>query len=181
MVTVVHEPQRVTVTHITTRINVVHDTRRVLVTETTPTLRVVTTTERVLVRGTGAQGPAGQDAGRITVTAGATLQQWSAVTIATDGLAYPADNDNPTHAWQTTGVTYTAALTGEEVQVAIGGAMLDTAPLTWTPGPLYLGENGALTSAVPTGGTDTFHLWVGTALTTTTVLVRPQAPIYLLP
>jgi hypothetical protein len=127
----------------------------------------------------GPQGPQGEpgESGSpaITVTAGESIPAWHAVFIDTDGLAYLADSDDA-HGTAVLGVAKTAALTGETFPVAVDGDYLDTTPVTWTPGPVYIGDTGVLTATPPVAG---YQLWIATALTTTRLLVRPQFPIVL--
>lgn len=71
------------------------------------------------------------------------------------------------------GVTTTAAVMGDKVNVVLSGEVTDPS-WTWTPGqPVLLGTLGTLTQVT----TSDFVLSVGIALTATTIHVRITPPI----
>lgn len=121
----------------------------------------------------GPPGPPGEATGNVVRTAGANLSAIRAVYEGTDGKVRYATNTDPTTATKTIGVTTSAALQDDEIGVCLTGEIEDNS-LSLTPGPLYLGTNGALTSTPPSTGV---LLRVGTALTTGRLVVNVQQPI----
>lgn len=103
----------------------------------------------------------------LSVTASATIQQWHVVALNGSGEAYMPSAGTVTDDFRVFGVSQNAALTGEQVQVATDG-YLDT-PSMWTPGPLFLGASGLITSTVPTAG---FHVQIGAAVTASRIIVK---------
>lgn len=124
----------------------------------------------------GAAGPAGPPGPgfQLTLVARENIPAYSAVAIDSTGKGYLPDKDVIADANRVAGVATTSALTGESFVVLTDGTLLQAG--TWTMGPLYVGDNGALTSTPPAA---VYQLQMGTAVTTGEVLVRPQFPIVL--
>lgn len=140
---------------------------------------VITQSEVVIVdESVGPQGPPGPPgtSGLLTLVAAENISQYSVVRILSDGLAYLADRNDPTHGVFVAGIAKTSALTGESFD-AITDGLLDT-PAVWAVGPLYVGDNGALISTPPPGTFTDYQLQVAVAVTTARLLVRPQFPIF---
>lgn len=108
------------------------------------------------------------------VTAAQNIQQFHAVALDSSGEAYMPDASNITDNFRVLGIAKSAALTGETLAVATEG-YLDSGTI-WSVGPLYLGEDGVLVSTPATSG---FHLQVGSAVSTSRIIVRPESPIIL--
>lgn len=123
----------------------------------------------------GPPGPAGSG-GIIVVIAGETLQQHSVVRILGDGKGYVADRNDTTHGVFVAGVSLFAALPGESVEVMVNGLLATST--TWTVGPLYVGDAGALISTPPPGTMTDYQLQVCVAVTPNELLVRPYIPIF---
>lgn len=111
---------------------------------------------------------------RVTAIAAVIIPALHAVAINALGLAYPADSSLITDASRVVGVSVSAALPGEPVQIAVDEVL--ATPAVWTPGPLFVGVAGALSSLL-TGAS--YQLQLGVALTASSLLVRPQFPIML--
>jgi hypothetical protein len=110
---------------------------------------------------------------RFLMTAGVTLSGHRAV-ISDNGIATYASQNNPAHDGKLAGITMGAALEGDTVTVHALGLLTEP---TWsfTPGAIWLGENGVITQTKPVTGL----LWrLGTALTPTTILWKPDLPIH---
>lgn len=119
----------------------------------------------------------GGTGGSLTAIAGETILAWHAVWIDTDGLLYNADHDVLTEATQVAGISTVSALAGETVTVATDGSYLDTGAPLFPVGPLFVGDTGVLDPTPPSVG---WHLQMGSMMTTTKLLVRPQFPIFLI-
>jgi hypothetical protein len=110
---------------------------------------------------------------RFTMPAGATLSGHRAV-VSDNGQAVYADNLTPAHDGRLTGITLGAALAGDSVTVQALGLLTESS-WNWTPGPLWLGESGLITQTRPVAGMQ----WrLGTALSATTILWKPESPIH---
>lgn len=95
--------------------------------------------------------------------------------ISDNGLARYADKDTPAHALLIAGITLQSATMGSAVQVQTQGIVVEPS-WNWTPGSIWLGNNGLLTQTRPTAGL----LWeLGTAYNATTILWEPDMPISL--
>lgn len=92
--------------------------------------------------------------------------------IGGDVITY-ADKDIPEHAGLVFGVTKGASSTGEMAHVQIHGMMTEPS-WNWTPGPVFLGNNGMLTQDLPTTG---FTLQVGSATSPQTLFINIQTPV----
>lgn len=141
-------------------------------------LLVITDVETLILSDCGIQGPPGPPgpAGSgsvVQVVAGETILPFHAVMVGPDGLGYLPDRDSLSDAFFVLGVATSAALAGEALGVATGG-FLD-GPASWTPGPLYVGDDGVLTADLGLGAYD-FEIAV--AVTTSRLVIRPQPPIY---
>lgn len=106
----------------------------------------------------------------LTVTAGAPLGGNRAVYIASDGLAYYADQANATARF-TCGVTTAAAAMGNPVTILIEGVMTEPT-WSWTTGDVvWLGATGLLTQVVPTVD---YLFQVGTPAGPTKLRIEPH-------
>ena len=120
----------------------------------------------------GPPGPAG----------GAAFQRVAGVTLSAHRLVYELDGKvYPLSAWDgehidlLLGVTVTAAQEGGVINIQRIGAIDDDA-WSWTPGRLYLGENGAITETPPEEG---FCLLIGAAVSATRITLNIQDAIEL--
>lgn len=125
----------------------------------------------------GEQGPAGASADQSApiFTAGAALSGHMAVRAIGDGSVLYASADQPAQAGTVLGITNGAAQAGAQIGVVTEGP-IDEPSWTWSPGPVWLGLNGALTQSVPMSG---MVVRVGLALSPTRLLVG-VAPAILL-
>lgn len=129
----------------------------------------------------GPQGPAGEDGapgsgGGTTVrTAGGTILAFHAVWIDDQGFAEQASSSITAQGNRVLGVALTAALAGEQITVATD-QLVDTTPVTWPAGPLYVAPDGSLTPTPPTAG---YQLQIADATAASLLIIRPQFPIYL--
>lgn len=111
----------------------------------------------------------------ITFTAGEPLSGQRAVRLAGSGTVRIASSDDISQAGLPIGVTTAAADEGADVPVMIVGA-IDEPSWSFSPGPVFLGLNGALVQAPPASG---FVLQIGTALSATRLVVERFSPIIL--
>lgn len=90
------------------------------------------------------------------------------------GLAVASASD-VTHAGRVVGISLAAASAGASIAYVDDGA-IDEPSWSFAPGPVWLGEQGQITQALPSAG---FAQIVGTAVTPTRIVVSLQAPIIL--
>ena len=94
-----------------------------------------------------------------------------------DGMTVSyADSNNPDHAGVVAGITKHAADSGVVVEVQVTDIMTEPS-WSWIPFmPVYLGSNGTLTQNE--AHTGVFILIVGVALTSTSMMIRIQQPVF---
>ncbi len=117
------------------------------------------------------QGPKGDTGGGIdSYTAGENLNATVPVYFE-NGQAFAASNLVPQQAGRVFGITTSAALAGQPVNIAVLGVLEN---LTWTfaNGPVFLGDK-VLTQAVPASG---FLQILGAAMSATKLYVNLQQP-----
>lgn len=122
----------------------------------------------------GPPGPPGAPGGQtIQMLAGQNLSAGRAV-VAIGNLAYYFQPSDLTLARGIVGVTKTAALTGDLVDIQVGGEFTDPG-LALTPDTgVFVGANGVLTSTPPASG---LVLIAGTSITSTKFILRPSFTI----
>jgi len=118
----------------------------------------------------GIPGPAGGAA--LAITAGEDLGGHRAV-ITSNGLAYYADNTNPTHSNRVIGITSGAVTVGGLASVITLGDITGLSGLT-PDDAIYLSAAGVLTQTVPASG---FIQQLGTAIGTDRMAVNIQIAI----
>jgi hypothetical protein len=121
----------------------------------------------------GLPGPAGPGAlpGFESIAA-VTLSALRVVYRAADGLRY-ASSDSPSTAVQAVGVL-PAAINANASGFVQTSEEISDASWAWSPGPVWLGINGALTQTPPISGV---QVEIGLALTPTMLLIRVQPSI----
>ena len=108
----------------------------------------------------------------IIANAGASISALKAVYISeADGRVYYADSATPANAPYTVGVTITSNTVGNPVNVRTFGLMTD-AGFSFSPGPVFVGSNGALTQTNPSSGMSQI---IGFAAGATSLLVKVGA------
>lgn len=122
--------------------------------------------------GSGLTNVGAGDATTISKQAGENISALQ-VLVAVDGEVFVASSDEPDDAGRLCGVAVTAASSGNSVDVRIFGELTDSG-WSWSPGPVYLGLNGALTQSVPTSG---FIAQIGVALDSDSILISIKQPI----
>lgn len=120
----------------------------------------------------GPAGPAGAVVGATTVAA-ANVQAWRVIALTPQGGVHATATDRVL-ADRVLGISTSTGLVGESVPLVLDGT-IDTPPL-WTPGPLFLGLDGELTS---TPGVGVVQIQVACAITPSRLIVRPGEPIHL--
>lgn len=105
-----------------------------------------------------------------TYTAGQALSALRAVYA--DGDVYYA-NHADLATINVVGITTNAASPGDTVTVQTSGALSDGS-WSWTPGPIYVGSNGALTQIAPVVG---YLMEVARAVSATDIVINLQQPI----
>lgn len=127
--------------------------------------------------GPGATGPIGPDgpSGRATVVAAETIHAYYVIGLDGHGEAYPVSCLVEDDAVSVLGVAIFAALVGEPVTAATDGPLALSG--TWTQqGDVYLGSSGELVFIPPSPG---FVLKIGTVISSETMIVRIEPPIFL--
>lgn len=126
--------------------------------------------------GVGVPGPPGPAGGTVTAIAASNINAFSVVALNSVGLAYMADKANLADANRILGIAAVSALTGGTLTVATTGILVTGA--VWTPGPLFVGTAGALTSTAPSA--PNYEFQVATAVSSSILIVSPQFPIFLI-
>jgi hypothetical protein len=129
-----------------------------------PTIQLLDNVINLNVESGGLVPSGGND---ITLTAGTNLSALRIVTTDANGDAVYADNSSALLS-VAIGITITSAGTGSQVTVATGGLVSD-ASWSWTKGSVYLGSNGFITQAAPSGGNVIVH--IGRAISPTTIQI----------
>lgn len=111
-----------------------------------------------------------RDASRLTLTAAGAISALRMVAAENGTGRYP-DTDAPADAGRVVGMAVTAADDGAPFQIVTDGEWTDDA-WTWTPGPVFCGDEGVLTQAVPSG----WVLMVGQAMSATRLLIDVRIP-----
>jgi hypothetical protein len=115
---------------------------------------------------------------RATAIAAVNLSGHRVVTQRADGKLEYASNDSLSYLasplWITTGSTVTGAL----AEALMYGTLIEPT-WSWTPGPVYLGINGALTQTPPAAPGALFLAQVGVATSATAVFVDRSPSIKL--
>ena len=118
----------------------------------------------------------GGSGGVITGTAAIATSGHRALYPRADGggLAVASASD-VTHAGRVVGISLAAASAGASISYVDDGP-IDEPSWSFAPGPVWLGEQGQITQAVPASG---FAQIVGTAVAPTRIVVSLQPPILL--
>jgi hypothetical protein len=111
----------------------------------------------------------------VTRVAGETLSALKGVWEDDAGAVWSLDASDSAHITLFAGVTITAATAGGNVTVQRSG-VLDAGGLNLTPGPVWLGVDGALTQTRPAAG---FSLLLGAATAASRLILSPSLPIRL--
>jgi hypothetical protein len=123
----------------------------------------------------GPQGPPGQSGVQfLEALAGENLSGHRAVFVFAEEAFYASNTDET--AESVIGVTIGSSLQGDAVQILTDGE-IEEPSWNWTPGIVFLGENGFLTQVAPASGA---IVEVGVALAPTRLLVRIQSAQFLL-
>lgn len=128
----------------------------------------------------GAQG----EQGPIGPAGGSALAMITAQALSGERIVYAVDASTVNYAScsdiahfsQVLGLTETAAASGASVNVRRSGEFTFEG-WSWIQGPVFLGENGALTQTVPS--TARFSLAIGFAMSATTLFIDIGTPIIL--
>lgn len=113
-----------------------------------------------------------------TYTAGLALSGHRIVLLDSSRNAIYADNETLAHANRILGLTKTAAVQGDQVEV-IRDVELQEPSWNWTVGePIYLGTNGTLIQSAPVSPA-LFSLCVGFATATDRMFISVGVPIIL--
>ncbi|MDG9927417.1 MULTISPECIES: hypothetical protein [unclassified Pseudomonas] len=127
----------------------------------------------------GLRGPKGSP-GQPGPAGGAAFQRLAGETISAlqavyelDGVVFVLDYRDGDHIDQILGISLTAALTGEPMNVQRAG-VLDDASWSWAPGRVWLGADGALTQTPPADG---FDVLIGCAVGATRITLNLSEPI----
>lgn len=155
------------------------DCPRVLVTAEAFALVVEPEQAPVALVATGEQGPPGRP-GEPGPAGGSALQRVAGETLSAlravyelDGVVRYLDYRDADHVALLIGVTITAGLASEPVNIQSAGPLTD-ASWQWAPGPVWVGSAGQLTQAPPDDG---FDLLIGSAVSATRIQLNLQRPI----
>lgn len=114
-------------------------------------------------------GGGGSTSVTVTLMAAETINQFQAVAVHTDGLAYRADSSNLADSDRVIGIAATSATVGNSITVQQIGSM-NNLGWSWTPGQsVYLGLTGALVTSPNIG---LFELPMGTTISATELEVQ---------
>lgn len=124
----------------------------------------------------GPRGVPGVSPAAITVTAPTDISGHRVVAfcLGHNVIEY-ADHRHIAHAGTMMGVTLNAATAGNPITVVLSGDIVELS-WNWTPGLVFLGQEGHLTQTAPTTG---FIRILGTALTATRLVLQQLDPILL--
>lgn len=124
----------------------------------------------------GPPGPAGgSGAHQLAMIAGEAIGGHRVVVADAAGQARYPDRADPAHADAVVGLTVTSGLAGESVVVQTTGDVVETS-WAWTPGPVWVGDNGMPTQTPPTTG---WLQLLGVALGSTRLVLTPRQAILL--
>lgn len=118
----------------------------------------------------GEPGPAGDSS--VQRVAGETISALRVV-YELDGEVFALDPTDEVHVDLVLGVARTSAMIGEAVNIQRSGP-IDDSSWTWTPNPVYLGSNGALTQTPPATG---FRVRIGASPEPTRLNIDISEPI----
>lgn len=110
----------------------------------------------------------------IECVAGAALSGHKAIAVVA-GEAIHADQGDPAHRGLVRGISIGATAAAATATVQVFGPMFEPS-WNWTPGPIYVGANGALTQTRPTSG---WLQQIAIADSPTLIFIAPQPPIAL--
>lgn len=108
-----------------------------------------------------------------TYTANQTIAKGQVVYEPLPGMVALADSGTQTQAQSILGIATAAGTSGTQITVATAGQTV-TGLFGLTPGPVFLGPSGSLTSTPPAA--PSFVGYVGYAISSTSVLVLTQSP-----
>jgi hypothetical protein len=111
----------------------------------------------------------------VTRVAGETLSALRGVWEDDAGAVWLLDAQDAAHIALFAGISITSATAGDDVTIQRAG-VLNASGLNLTPGPVWLGTNGALTQVRPTSG---FFLLLGAATSSDRLILSPSHPIRL--
>lgn len=151
---------------------IVVDDEHCIVVEPDPDVLVVALSDQGPPGPPGEPGPAGGAA--VQRLAGETLSALRVV-YELDGLVFQLSPNDAGHIDLLLGLAITAAPSGTATNIQLIGAVDDTG-WSWTPGPVWLGSNGALTQTPPTSG---FDVRIGAAVSATRVVLNIEEPLRL--
>lgn len=132
--------------------------------------------QAIIIETCGGPGPAGAPGtgGSVSAPAAMTIAAYRVVAMDASGQAYLADPSILTDSCFVVGISQFAALPGETLSIQTDGLLMT--PALWAPGPLFLGPVGTLVPNPPVSG---YQLQIAVAATTTSLIVRPQIPIFI--
>lgn len=116
---------------------------------------------------------------RRTALAAEALSGHRIVTELPDGTVGYASSDDLADLHAPLWLTLGAATLGGSVDLLLLGSATEGS-WSWTPGPVYLGANGALTQSPPTGSPALFLAQVGVATSSTTLYLDRQPSVALI-
>lgn len=122
----------------------------------------------------GRPGPAG-DGSVVTKIASTAISGHRVVIAMGSDDAALADKDTSDHMHRILGLTTGAATSGVPIEIATFGEFSEPG-WNWVTGPVWLGNDGLLTQALPTTG---FLIQIGTAIAPTVLMLKIGAPISL--
>jgi hypothetical protein len=119
----------------------------------------------------GPPGPPGSGGPQtVVLQAAIALGGHRIVCVDSAGQAIYPDRSNPAHADAVVGITTGAASAGADVTVQTTGEMIESS-WSWSPGPIWVGDNGLLTQTSPTSG---WVQMIAIALSATKIVVTPR-------
>lgn len=152
-----------------------------MTTDIVTTIQVPEVIETTLSVGQGPSGPRGNvgmsSASQFSFTAGAAIGGHRVVKLDSEGKVQYASASSVDDRLSIVGVTVGAASNGADCTVQNADLMEDVS-WSWIPGePIFLGELGVMTQAIPTNSVAEFLQVVGQALSPTKIVVSLREPI----
>lgn len=121
--------------------------------------------------------PQPTDPSLFVMVSGDPITNLHVVSVGTDGKTYLAKASEELLSGSAVGIAVTSAIPDQEITIKVVG-IFESLSLSLTPGlPVWVGLAGELTQIVPTAPANKFSQQVGTALTSTKILVEIQPSI----
>ena len=121
--------------------------------------------------------PQPTDPSLFVLPSGEEITNLHVVGVGVDGKAYLVKSSEALTSGAAVGIAVTSAITDQDITIKVVG-VFESLSLLLTPGlPVYVGVDGELSQVVPTKPANKFSQQVGTALSSTKILIEIQPSI----